>query len=113
MTSSPTVENHRKLSPNDLLPNPQPTNQRIGLSKKSERMVASGYMRGVSFQFIFLNQLMMKRHGGKERHNMAVKDFFPDKWPDIRFCNKYFHLSKHTHSQTHALTLGLRRGYRS
>lgn len=40
-------------------------------------MVASGYVKGEwVFQFIFLNQLMMKWHGGKERQNMAVKDFF-------------------------------------
>lgn len=26
--------------------------------------------------------------------------FFPDKWPDIRFCSKHFHLSKHTHIHT-------------
>lgn len=39
---------------------------------------------------------------GKEDTTWLRKTFFPDKWPDIRFCNKYFHLSKHTHTQSNS-----------
>lgn len=118
IASSPTVENHRKLSPNDLLPNPQPTNQRIGLGENKKEWWPVAMREGASVSVYFLKPINDKaawrerktQHGCEKLFFQINGQISNSVISTSTYQNTHTHIQTHMH--THTLTLGWSREIR-